>query len=118
MNLKDLARAKGTNLKRVAEECGIPPTTLYAISRGDTNFDNIGIGIAMKVARCLGITVEELYTGVPADKREPQPGLSQEDRMLISLFHSMSAQGRANLLEQAEFQAARHPLNQADSLTA
>ena len=63
MNLKELARKKGTNLKKVAESCGIPPTTLYAISRGDTNFDNVGIGTMIKVAGALGMTAEELYKG-------------------------------------------------------
>lgn len=103
MNLKELARSKGTNLKQVAEKCGIPPTTLYSISRGDTNFDNVGINTAIKVANALGITVEELYTG--ESKQRPharQMRVSDKERRLVELYREMDAQYRAMLLKSAE----------------
>jgi len=61
MNLKELARARGTNLKRLSEECGIPASTLYAISSGETNFDNVGIGLFVKLANALMIDTDDLY---------------------------------------------------------
>lgn len=103
MNLKELARSKGTNLKQVAEKCEIPPTTLYSISRGDTNFDNVGINTAIKVANALGITVEELYTGKsPVRPPAQQMELSNNERQLIDLYRNMDAQYRAMLLKSAE----------------
>ena len=58
MNLKELAKAKGTNLKKVAERCGVPPTTHYAISSGSTKFENVGIGTFMKIAKELGMSAK------------------------------------------------------------
>lgn len=104
MDLKRLARSKGTNLKQVAEKCGIPPTTLYAISRGDTNFDNVGISTAMKVANALGMTVEQLYTGEvnpPAEIKH-----DSEEHELIYLYRNMSPDMQKTLLETARNFAA------------
>ena len=61
MNLKEIAKSRGTNLKKVAEKCGVPASTLYAISSGDTNYENVGIGLFMKIAKALDMTTEELY---------------------------------------------------------
>ena len=115
MDLKSLARSRGTNLKRVAEECGIPPTTLYAISRGDTNFDNVGIGTAIKVAGALDMSVEELYTGKPTvtytaislsgyGNAEPNgsesddPPLNDDERELVSYFRQLTPSGKHAIL--------------------
>lgn len=115
MDLKSLARSRGTNLKRVAEECGIPPTTLYAISRGDTNFDNVGIGTAIKVAGALDMSVEELYTGKttvtyaainlseygdaePNGSESDDPPLNDDERELVELFRSLPPKGRHAVL--------------------
>jgi len=100
MDLKKLAREKGTNLKQVAEKCGIPPTTLYAISRGDTNFDNVGIGIAIKVADALGMTVEELYTG--KEHTVPVLTLDWEERQLVRLYRSLDEEHRNLLMSTAK----------------
>ena len=117
MDLKRLAREKGTNLKRVAERCGVPPSTLYAISRGDTNFGNVGIDTAIKVANALGMTVEELYTGeAPGASKDSE--ISPDESRLLRMFRMMDAKGRCAMLEQAEFQLAKHPKNKADSLGA
>lgn len=94
MKLKELARERGTNLKQVAEKCGIPPTTLYAISRGDTNFDNVGIGTAIKVANALGMTVEELYTGKKAQLSAYSRPLDDDELSLISDYRDSSKEGR------------------------
>ena len=117
MDLKRLAREKGTNLKRVAEQCAIPPSTLYAISRGDTNFGNVGIDTAIKVANALGMTVEELYTGeAPEASRDSE--ISPDESRLLRMFRMMDAKGRCAMLEQAEFQLSKHPKNKADLLGA
>lgn len=104
MNLKQLARDRGTNLKKVAEKCGIPPTTLYAISRGDTNFDNVGISIAIKVAGELGMTVEELYTG--EIKPMPLPELPSDERELLSLYRRMDKDMARQFIDSARVYVA------------
>ena len=118
MNLKELAKKRGTNLKQVAEKCGIPPTTLYSISRGDTNFDNMGIGTAMKVADALGITVEELYTGEKFAPNAPAAALAPGERQLVDAYRAMSDEGRDKLLDYAAYLQSRHPLNPGVSRSA
>lgn len=81
MNLKELARARGTNLKKLAESCGMPPSTLYAISSGDTNFDKVGISTFMKIADALDMSAEELYRG---EKRES--GLTEREAEIIRAY--------------------------------
>ena len=104
MDLKNLARSKGTNLKRIAEESGIPPTTLYAISRGDTNFDNVGISTAIKVANALGMTVEELYSG---DNAKLSTMSFSSDKMtfdeleLLQLYRRMDDADKSTFLDMA-----------------
>ena len=118
MDLKELARKKGTNIKKIAEKCGIPPTTLYAISRGDTNFGNVGIDTAIKVAGCLGMTVEELYTGRPSVTYAVVEVDKTDEGELLGLYRAMSAEGKSRLMEQAAFLAERHPLNQASEMVS
>ena len=117
MNLKELARSRGTNLKQIAEKCNVPPSTLYAISRGDTNFDNIGISLFMKIADALGMQPEELYGREP--EQVTKNGYeNSEEYELLRIFRQMNAQGRERLLEQAAFLAERHPLNQASGMVS
>lgn len=117
MNLKELAKARGTNLKRVAEDAGIPPSTLYAISQGSTSFDNVGVSMFIRVADALGITVEQLHElpSVPPEKVEPylavlgeepkgEPsgeGLSPEARELAGIYMGLDERGRSMLLASA-----------------
>lgn len=112
MDLKQLARKQGTNLKKVAERCGIPPTTLYAISRGDTNFDNVGIGIAIKVARELGMTVEELYTGEKHDVTQPQ--LPSEVQELVNECSNLDSLQIGILVSTAHQFAAANERDRVD----
>ena len=105
MNLKELARSKGTNLKKIAEKCGVPPTTLYAISSGSTKFENVGIGTFMKIAKELGMSSDELfksqvlyeYVRVDSSLEEERT----EEEQLLDLFRSMSAEYREMLLKTA-----------------
>lgn len=111
MNLKELAKSKGTNLNKLAEKCGVPASTLYAIASGDTNFDNVGISLFMRLADALDMKPEELYGREPKKQEVSGALLTASERALLALYRSMDPVGRASLIEQAEFLSARHPLN-------
>ena len=109
MNLKELARHRGTNLKQVAEKCGIPASTLYAISRGDTNLDNVGIDTFLKLSGALGMDAQELMNemnGVSNSARPParqeEDGLPPDERSLLNLYRKMDTQYKAMMLKNAE----------------
>ena len=108
MNLKELARHRGTNLKQVAEKCGIPASTLYAISRGDTNLDNVGIDTFLKLSGALGMDAQELMNemnGVSNSTRPParqEEDLSTDEQKLVALYRKMDAQYKAMMLKNAE----------------
>ena len=111
MNLKELAKSKGTNIKQIAEKCGIPASTLYEISNGGTNVDNVGIDIFLKVSHVLGMSAEQLmgeigdvrYTMVELPMEEMA---TAEERELLDLFRKMGDSDRAVLLDTARRFAA------------
>ena len=142
MNLKELARIRGMNLKQLAEKCGIPPSTLYAIANGGTNFENVGIGLFMKLSAALGIDSETLYSmdeeqildslksvmrtrnGKDFFERQLESDLAvalaptDEEYELLYMFRSMDAHGKEQLMVFARGCAASYPQNKADSLGA
>ena len=112
MKLKELAKARGTNLKQVAEQAGIPASTLYAISRGDSNFENIGIDLFMKVADALGVAVEdlrELPNVTPENVEYYLVKLEDNDKEceLLQLFGEMDETSKDALLATARALARR-----------
>lgn len=118
MNLKELAKAKGTNLKKVAERCGVPASTLYAISCGDTTFDNVGIGLFMKIADALDMTSEDLYRANggydAADIADKAPSeLTPAEWCLIDAFRACDAAYKDMLVKSAIAYAAMTKKNGA-----
>ena len=55
MNLKEFCKSKGTNINKIAEQSGIPPTTLYTISSGKLNGERL-----RQIANKYGVTVDFL----------------------------------------------------------
>lgn len=107
MNLKEIARSRGTNLKQIADQCGVPASTLYAISRGDTNFDNVGIGTFLKLCDALGMTAEELY----GYEDEPAVQLTDEERELLHVMRSITQDGQKQLMIYARGLLVTYPKN-------
>ncbi len=115
MNLKELAKARGTNLKRISEQTGVPASTLYAISQGDTKFDNVGISTFIKLADALDTTVERIYelpdvkpddveyyiVSLDDDKGLPEFPLTDEEYELVEIYASLDERGRSMLLSAA-----------------
>lgn len=111
MNLKELAKAKGTNVKKLAEKCGVASSTLYAISGGGTNLDNIGIDLFLKVSNALGMTAESLrrelsgngvhYAMVRLDVDEQPPAQNTAVQELVDLCSKLNDQQIEILLSTA-----------------
>jgi len=53
-----------------AREIGMPTTTLHDLLSGKSQEDNISVGSAIKIARWLGLTLDEMYGLAPL--RPPQ----------------------------------------------
>lgn len=119
MNLKELAKARGTNLKRIAEQTGIPRSTLYAISQGETNFDNVGISTFITLAQALDMPVERVYElpSIPPEKIEEyilsldddetvaDSATTPDESALLSSYRALDARDKERLLEIARVMA-------------
>lgn len=85
---------RGLKPATFANQIGVPTSTIYSITRGNTKFENISIGVFMKIAHGLGMTAEELYYGEPrrveyADPRQEQMNgcyetLNEESKEIIA----------------------------------
>lgn len=120
MNLKEVAKSKGTNIKQLAEKCGVPASTLYSISRGDTNLDNVGVDLFLKIAKGLDVSSEELYLSVKSnteyavvniDSGDPLPAHGNPDEgesELLEIYRSLTEEGKNHLLVYARGCAASY----------
>lgn len=92
--IASLLSHKGLKPATFANRIGVPTSTIYSITRGNTKFDKISIGVFMKIAHGLGMTAEELYYGEPrridyADPRQEQlngcyESLNEESKEIIA----------------------------------
>lgn len=64
--IKNLLEQRKLKPATFANEIGVPTSTIYSITRGNTQFEKISIGVFMKIAHGLGMTAEELYYGRPS----------------------------------------------------
>lgn len=62
LHLKQLLKDKGTNVRRIAKETGISPTTLYSIIQNDSN---IRFEYAVQLANVLDVDVNEICLSSP-----------------------------------------------------
>ena len=111
MNLKEFCKQKGTNINKVAEQTGIPATTLYTISSGKTPVGNMGVSMFIKVASALGCTTDELYEVLLNDEMQTTSELTPEQAELVDIMRSITPQGQQQLLVFARGIAASYPKN-------
>ena len=71
--IAELLNELGMRPATFAEKIGVPSSTIYSIVNGKQKFEKIGIGTCIKIARGVGMTVEELYFGT----YEIDPALSE-----------------------------------------
>ena len=90
------------NLSAFSRQSGVPYGTLYDIVNGNANIDKVGIGHFMKIARCLGMTADELYYGVA-----PEPPTYPDHRQVVlnDCFDTLNDKGRERLVDEAEMLA-------------
>jgi len=103
MNLKEYARLRGTNIKKLSEKSGIPASTLYAISSGDTDFDHTGISVFNAISSALGVTSDDLYYALRFEDYEIEDkqisiDLTADERDLINMYRSLSDDARDVLM--------------------
>ena len=101
--IERLLKQRGLKPATFAREIGIPASTIYSITRGQTKMDNIGIGIFMKIAHGLGMTAEELYYGNPPGSPSYSDPRQEE---LNGHFESLNEQSKTDLLGFAKSYAA------------
>ena len=97
MNLKEFARSKGTNIKQIATKTGIAPTTLYAISSGETALDNVGISLFITLSECLNCTTDELYSTLNGSEAQEQT----REHDLIAAFRMLDVVDQETLIKIA-----------------
>jgi transcriptional regulator with XRE-family HTH domain len=106
MNLKELAKSRGTNLSRIADQTGIPKSTLYAISQGETAFENVGISTFIKLGEALGMSVEEVFESPNITPEElasyhARKNEIGEEGELLDIYRSLDDRGRRVLMSTA-----------------
>lgn len=100
--IKELLEAKKEKPASFAKKIGVPTSTMYSITRGNTKFENISIGVFMKIAHGLGMTAEELYYG-ESRKVEYADPLQEK---LNGCFESLNPESRETIVEVVASYAA------------
>lgn len=70
--LKEIIDEKNMSVRKVANESGIAPTTIYSIIQRDTE---IRYDFALRIANVLDIPVDMICGDVPYEKGKTEPGL-------------------------------------------
>lgn len=58
---KELLQEKGYTAYRLNKEHRIPTNTVNDLCSGKTEFKNVRVGTALKLAKVLGMSIEEIY---------------------------------------------------------
>jgi len=61
MLFKELLAAKNMSAYRLVILSGVPKTTIMSLTRGDRLFKNITVDNAIKIAKALDMSVEDIY---------------------------------------------------------
>ena len=73
-------REQGMTQTRLAEVAGLVPQHLSLVVLGRR--PNVSISVAMKIAAALGVTVDDLFELVPAEKAAPAPKAGAVDLVM------------------------------------
>lgn len=96
--IQDLFAERKLKVAPFARENDIQPAALYAIIRGKTQFENIGITLFLKIAKGLGMSAEELYYGTPTAAPTYSDPRQNE---LNGYYECMNEEGKDTLVSSA-----------------
>ena len=112
LRIGEAREARGWTQAQLAQAIG---TTQQTVQRWESGQTDPKITQVEAISNALGITMSFLL-GIDEPRKVDSPTLLE--RELLAKFRAMDSQGRAMLIEQADFLASRHPLNQAHSMGA
>lgn len=98
--INDILDNKGVKPATFAKSIGVPTSTIYSITRGQTKLENIGISTFLKIADGFGMTAEELYYGENRARRAHYSDPRQED--INQSYEVMNENGRSTLKSVAD----------------
>ena len=106
--LIDLMEKSGTSGSELAEHVGVSKQSVSAWRNGKSCIDVENIPA---ICRFFGITIGELF----GEARKKQDALAPDERRLLESYRSCSAEGKAEVMSFAEYQAVRRPKNEGVS---
>lgn len=103
--IAELLNELGMRPATFAEKIGVPSSTIYSIVNGKQKFEKIEIGTFIKIARGLGMTVEELYFGT----YEIDPALSE----ITATYRQTTPEGKRFMSANAKTVREVYPTDEA-----
>ena len=105
-NIRKLRESAGMSQEQLAAAIG---KTRSAVSQYESGKIVPRMGVVEDIAHIFRVSKSAILEETSKDNE----ALSSIESELLALFRSMDTSGRERLMEQAEFLAARHPLNKA-----
>ena len=95
--LKRRMQTEEIGCKELSERTGIPRTTLYSMSKKSTN--QVDLGHLKRLADFFGENIS-IFCGL--EDYEPPLRLSDEERLVLTIYRSLNAAGKKRLSDYAE----------------
>ena len=95
--LSALLEQKKLSVAELSERTGIPRTTLYSMSKKSTN--QVDLGHLKRLADFFGENIS-IFCGL--EDYEPPLRLSDEERLVLTIYRSRNAAGKKRLSDYAE----------------
>lgn len=103
VRIKRLIDARGIKPTQFALDTGVKNSTLFAIYKGKTKFGNIRIETFARIARGLGMSLDELWGD------EQHGGLSEDESLLLAAYRKANQIGKYFILRSAETVNSQDP---------
>ena len=95
--LSTLLEQKKLSVAELSERTGIPRTTLYSMSKKSTN--QVDLGHLKRLADFFGENIS-IFCGL--EDYEPPIRLSDEERLVLTIYRSLNAAGKKRLADYAD----------------
>ena len=108
--LRKLRKNAGLDVDTVGKGVGRSGKT---ISAWETGRNVPSADMLISICKFFEVDIDYFYPPEVTRQSHADGKRSSEELNLLVFYRSMNSEGRARLMEQAEFLAARHPLNKA-----